>query len=138
MTFGIKEIFSGLVSPITGLISEAIEDKDKANEIALKLQVILDGASARASDYFKELLKSQTSIILAETHGTFLQRSWRPLMMLWFAALIGMWWFGVEPDNFTQADKDNLFGLLKLGIGGYVVGRSAEKVIPKAIEAYKK
>ena len=133
-----KNFFQGLVSPITGLISEAIVDKDKANELIFKVQELMDNAAKRADAYATELLKAKTSLILAEMHGTFLQRSWRPLMMLWFAGLIGMWWFGVEPDNFTQADKDNLFDLLKLGIGGYVVGRSAEKVIPKAIEAFKK
>ncbi len=133
-----KDFFQGLVSPITGLISEAIVDKDKANELIYKVQELLDGAAARADAYATELLKAKTSIILAEAHGTFLQRSWRPLMMLWFAVLIGLWWFGIEPEGMTQEDKNNLFGLLKLGIGGYVVGRSAEKTIPKAIEAFKK
>ena len=122
---------------------EAVFDRETAIRLGrlMASEAVLLGnifVSDRSVEIVSRLVDTETSLILAEMHGTFLQRSWRPLMMLWFAALIGMWWFGVEPDNFTQADKDNLFGLLKLGIGGYVVGRSAEKVVPKAIEAFKK
>jgi len=134
-----KEVFSGLVSPITSLISEGIEDKDKANAIAFKVQELVAGASERADDYAKDLMKSRASVILAEANGkSWLQRNWRPLMMLWFAILLGMYWFGITPDNLTQEDRTNLFDLMKLGIGGYIVGRSAEKVVPAVAEALKK
>jgi len=134
-----SEFFKGLVSPITGLISEAIEDKDKANQIRLEVEKLLDGASARADAYYKELMKAQTSVGLAEANGkSWLQRSWRPLMMVWFALLLGLYWFGITPPNMTQETLNNLFELMKIGIGGYIVGRSAEKITPAIIESIGK
>jgi hypothetical protein len=32
----------------------------------------------------------------------------------------------------------DMWDLLKIGIGGYTIGRSAEKIIPAAIDAFKK
>jgi len=134
-----SEFFKGLVSPITGLISEAIEDKDKANQIRLEVEKLLDGASARADAYSKELMKAQASVVLAEANGkSWLQRNWRPLMMVWFALLLGLYWFGITPPNMTQETLNNLFDLMKIGIGGYIVGRSAEKITPAIIESIGK
>jgi len=48
--------------------------------------------------------------------------------MVWFSALIGGHWFGVTPDNLSDEAVLSLFGLIKLGLGGYVLGRSAEKI----------
>ena len=136
---GLKDIFAGLVEPVTGLIGKFVEDKDKKNELTVEVERLLDGAAARADDYIKALLREQASIIKTEATGhSWLQRNWRPLMMLWFGALLGLYWFGVTPPNLTEATIHELFGLLKLGIGGYVIGRSAEKVVPKAVEAFRK
>jgi len=133
------DLFKGLVSPITGLISEAIEDKDKKNEIAFKVQQLLDGASSRAAELAKAELTEKASIIRTEATGhSWLQRNWRPMMMLWFAFILGMYWFGLTPPNLSQETINQLFDLMKLGIGGYVVGRSAEKVVPGVIQALKK
>jgi len=131
--------FTGLISPITSLISEGIEDKDKANAIGLEVKKLLAGASERADAHALELMKSRTSVILAEANGaSWLQRNWRPLMMLWFAILLGMYWFDLTPANLTQETLNQLFGLMKIGIGGYVVGRSAEKVVPFIVDAMSK
>lgn len=60
--------------------------------------------------------------------GSFLQRNWRPGLMVFFAGLIGGYWFGFTPENLSEESIQDLFELVKLGIGGYVVGRSAEKI----------
>jgi len=132
-------ILGQLVSPITSLISEGIEDKDKKNEIELKVKQLISDASGRADDYAKGLMEQRASVIMAEANGhSWLQRNWRPLMMLWFAILLGMYWFGFAPDGLTQMDKDNLFSLLKLGIGGYLASRGVEKIVPTIADAIKK
>ena len=59
-------------------------------------------------------------------------------MMIWFAALLGMYWFGFTPENLTQDTINQLFLLMQIGIGGYIVGRSGEKIIPQVVEALKK
>jgi len=74
-------------------------------------------------------LEVRGQAVQAEAKGeSWLQRNWRPLTMVWFSALIGGHWFGFTPDNLSDEAVLSLFGLIKLGLGGYVLGRSAEKI----------
>jgi len=74
-------------------------------------------------------LEVRGQAIQAEAKGeSWLQRNWRPLMMVWFGILVGGYWFGYTPDNLSDESVISLFGLIKLGLGGYVLGRSAEKI----------
>jgi len=74
-------------------------------------------------------LEVRGQAVQAEATGeSWLQRNWRPLTMVWFSALIGGYWFGFTPDNLSDEAVLSLFGLIKLGLGGYVIGRSAEKI----------
>ena len=76
--------------------------------------------------------KSQSEIIIAEAKGeSWLQRNWRPLVMLFFAVLIGMTFFGFRPEGVTDQIFIELMGLLKIGLGGYVIGQSAEVIADK-------
>jgi len=76
--------------------------------------------------------KSQSEIIIAEAKGEgWLQRNWRPIVMLFFAVLIGMTFFGLRPKGVTDEIFIELMGLLKIGLGGYVIGQSAEIVADK-------
>ena len=76
-----------------------------------------------------ELQKLQTEIILAEANGNWLQRSWRPILMLAFGFIVIYVKFAAPLFNLPIPELENEFwNLLQLGIGGYVVGRSAEKI----------
>ena len=76
-----------------------------------------------------ELQKMQTDIIIAEAKGNWLQRSWRPILMLSFGFIVIYVKFLAPLFNLTIPPLENEFwDLLQLGIGGYVVGRSAEKI----------
>lgn len=70
------------------------------------------------------------STVIAEAGGeSDLQRNWRPIVMLWFAALVGAHWLGLTPDTLKNDQVLALLEIVKLGLAGYVVGRSAEKVM---------
>jgi hypothetical protein len=76
-----------------------------------------------------ELQKMQTEIIVSESNGNWLQRSWRPILMLAFGFIVIYVKFLAPLFNFRIPELENEFwNLLQLGIGGYVVGRSAEKI----------
>ena len=82
-----------------------------------------------------ELHKLQNEIILAEANGNWLQRSWRPILMLSFGFIVIYVKFIAPMFSLPIPPlEDEFWGLLNLGIGGYVVGRSAEKVMKE----YKK
>lgn len=64
-----------------------------------------------------------------------LAASWRPVLMLTFGALIVARWFGWAAPNLSEAEYLKLWSIVELGLGGYVIGRSAEKIVPAIAEA---
>ncbi len=76
-----------------------------------------------------ELQRLQTDVILAEAKGNWLQRSWRPILMLAFGFIVIYVKFIAPLFGLPIPALENEFwDLLQLGIGGYVIGRSVEKV----------
>jgi len=81
-----------------------------------------------------ELQKMQTEVIVAEANGNWLQRSWRPILMLAFGFIVIYVKFIAPLFGFTIPElEDDFWNLLQIGIGGYVVGRSAEKIADKIV-----
>ena len=77
-----------------------------------------------------ELQKMQTDIIIAEAKGNWLQRSWRPILMLSFGFIVIYVKFIAPLFDLRIPELENEFwNLLQLGIGGYVIGRTGEKMI---------
>ena len=68
----------------------------------------------------------------------FLAASWRPLVMLTFTALIVARWLGYSAPGISEAEVLKLWDIVQLGLGGYVIGRSAEKIVPHIAEALSK
>ena len=80
---------------------------------------------AQLLNFEGEVLKVRASVIMAEANGqSWLQRSWRPITMLTFLVLVVLDSFALLP--FRLASE--AWGLLKIELGGYVIGRSAETV----------
>lgn len=97
------------------------EDKLKAQAIQAQIQQML-------IDQQTELNKAQAQIITAEAQSSsWLTSNWRPLTMLVFVALVVCHWFGLNASGISEAQYLSLFDLIKIGLGGYVVGRSFEK-----------
>jgi hypothetical protein len=78
-------------------------------------------------------LEAAASVVRAEAQGeSWLQRNWRPLLMILFGAIIANNYV-VAPYmqmlfafSVTLEIPPAMWELLKLGVGGYIVGRSAE------------
>jgi hypothetical protein len=51
--------------------------------------------------------------------------------MLVFVALIVARWFGLAAPNLQEAEYLKLWDIVQLGLGGYVIGRSVEKIMPQ-------
>lgn len=119
----IKEI-GGIIDNLFTNDEERIEAKNKIFKVIQEKEL--------------ELQKMQTDIIIAEAKGNWLQRSWRPILMLAFGFIVIYVKFLAPLCGFTIPPLENEFwNLLQLGIGGYVVGRSAEK-IAKSVTINKK
>ncbi|NDV19232.1 hypothetical protein GO013_07340 [Pseudodesulfovibrio sp. JC047] len=78
-------------------------------------------------------LAGQIQVLVTEMSGNWLQRSWRPILMLVIVAIVAnnyliypylsLFW----PAAPTLSLPPELWQLMKIGVGGYVVGRSVEK-----------
>jgi len=86
-----------------------------------------------------KVLAGQVDIITAEAKSeSWLAASWRPITMLVFTGLIVARWFGWAAPNLSPEEYIKLWSIVELGLGGYVIGRSAEKIAPAIATAFKK
>ncbi|MEK7244958.1 MAG: 3TM-type holin [Pseudomonadota bacterium] len=116
-------ILGPVIAGIFSVIDKAIEDKDQAAAIKVKLQeMVLTGQ-------MREIEEAAANIRAEATGDSWLQRSWRPLTMLTFVSLIVAKWLGFTAPGVTEAVELALFEIIKVGLGGYVIGRSVEKGI---------
>ena len=125
--FDIKSIggvFTDIREAITG---EKIKDPAKQLELIQKLNEIE-----------ADIIQSKAQIITAEAKSEhFLTSTWRPITMLVFTFIIANNYilvpyfqaFGFDIPTLQISDK--MWNLLSIGLGGYVVGRSAEKIADK-------
>lgn len=124
---------SDLISPVNKVIDKFTSDKERleAQAALVRLEVQL---SERMIQYETALMDARSKAISAEAAGHgWLQRNWRPLTMLVFLALIVADCLGKLSQPLPPAAWD----IMELGLGGYVIGRSAEKVVPKLMDAFK-
>ncbi len=114
-------LIGGIVKLIGSVVDKAIPDRDQAEKIKAEL-------TAQALALESAELQGAVEIIKAEAGGeSWLQRNWRPLVMMGLAGLVGAHWLGYTAPNLTEPQVLGLLGIVKVGLGGYVVGRSVEK-----------
>ncbi|WP_353213495.1 3TM-type holin [Rhodovarius sp.] len=100
-------------------------------------------AAKAQQDMVMALLSQQASlnaaagdIIKAEAQSEHLLAAcWRPILMLTFGGLIVARWLGWSAPGISEAEVLKLWDIVQLGLGGYVIGRSIEKVAPQIAAA---
>ena len=86
-----------------------------------------------------EIEKAASEVVLAEARSEhWLASTWRPIVMLTFAALIVARWLGWSAPGLTEPEVLKLWSIVELGLGGYVIGRSVEKVVPPVADAVRR
>lgn len=124
-------LISALLGPLMDVLGKLIADPEKRSQAQLDMLKM-----AQAGEL--EQLQAAASVVLAEAQGNFLQRTWRPCLMIFFAGLIGARWWGYTPPHITESELMRLWDIVYLGIGGYTIGRSAEKIAPLLGGIFKK
>jgi hypothetical protein len=117
------------------LIKDAFDRFVPDKAAAASAKAALD--ELRAQEGAQEFLAS-ADIVKAEAQSSnWLTAAWRPIVMLVFVTLICARLFGLTSDHVSESEYESLWELVKLGLGGYVLGRSAEKIIPTVAQAIK-
>lgn len=131
--FNFLPIIGTIVGKISNVIDQVVEDKDLANRLKSQIQLTI---LTKEYDNIAKELEAKRDIIVAEATGhSWLQRNWRPITMLVFvyiiahnyiiAPIFGIKYLPIPPD---------MWELLKLGMGGYIIGRTVEKSGPQIVE----
>lgn len=123
------------LAPIVGQVAKSLfpdpADRHKADELQARLQSTLMENAAQFE-------RAAAAIVGEEARGeSWLQRNWRPLTMLTFVVLVVAKWLGYTAPGITEALELKLFSIIELGLGGYVVGRTVEKVAGRIAPALK-
>ena len=119
----VKDLLGGLDKLFTSK-----EEKIKAENVIKQILIQKDS----------ELQKMQSEIIVTEAKGNWLQRSWRPILMLAFGFIVIYVKFVAPLFDLKIPELENEFwNLLQIGIGGYVIGRTGEKMMNSYSESKK-
>mgnify|MGYP003635035144 CR=1 FL=1 len=129
---GPLSFLSGLIKPVSDLVDNlhtSDEERLEAKSVLLELQT---GLMSQTLAYEQKLAESQASIIVAEaTSSSWLTTTWRPITMLVFVALV------VRSELTGATIPPDLWFTIKLGLGGYLGGRSVEKSVGAITQVMK-
>ncbi len=118
-----------IVAPIFDRIFPDTEAAQKAkHELMLEL--------SKSEQEFQLALSSIIKAEAASSH--WLAANWRPITMLVFVGLIVSRWFGYAAPELSEPEYLALWEIVKIGLGGYVGGRTVEKIIPQLAHIIKK
>ena len=109
---------------------DKIDQSDEKLELQLKYKELLISIEGACIDYEGKLLESKSKIIESEVKGeSWLQRNWRPLLMCICMFIMFNNYVLVPYFNLPVTTLDeHIWSLMDLGVGGYVAGRSLEKI----------
>jgi hypothetical protein len=107
------------------------EERSKAKAELLRVE---NDLTSKVLDYEKTVANAQRDVLVAEANSqSWIARNWRPILMLSITFLLvhkfflfpylSKWWAIPELEF-----PPELFTLLTVGVGGYIVGRSGEKI----------
>ena len=135
LTGPVKAVIQG-ANDILGKFIASPEQKLEAQLAFQKLQ----------QDMMTEVLKAQAdfaaqqaSVINTEANGhSWLQRNWRPIFALTLVAIIFFNYLYAPIFHVAVLPTpDRMWDLMELCLGGYIGGRTVEKVVPPIVDAVK-
>ena len=126
-------MITSLIQTGLSLIDKIIPDKKAAADAKLKLLDLEQTGELKK-------IEQQAQVVMSEARSdSWLARNWRPLIMTLFGIIIANnyilspWLHALGFVSVSLPIPDRMWSLLELGLGGYVIGRSAEK----AVQAWK-
>ena len=120
---------AGLGKAVDNVLGRFFEDKDQAAKAAQELRMAMLEHEQTAQQLARD-------VVVAEAKSEhWVTSAWRPLVMIMFAVMIGNNYIiapyldAIFGTSVMFDMPDQAWNLLSVGLGGYVVGRSAEKTM---------
>ena len=114
------------MSPVKGIVGAVSELVDRLTLPAREKKQLETDLLKVFVEWEQRVMEARSEVLAEEVRGNWLQRSWRPLVMLTFALIVLVGTFTSLP---ILADTSRFWDLLEVGIGGSVMGRSGEKIL---------
>ena len=105
----IWNLIGSIGGKVLDIVDGVVEDNDEANRVKLEIQrQLIENKSSE--------LEASAKIVLAEAQGSWLQRNWRPLLMVTFTGLIVAHWFGLTAPNIPESVQNSLLNIVMVGV----------------------
>lgn len=114
-----------MVERVKGVVSAVGEVVDRLTLPGREKKQLETDLTRVLVEWEQRVMEARAAVLVEEARGSWLQRSWRPLVMLTFAVIVLVGTFVSLP---ILDDTSRFWDLLEIGLGGYVVGRSGEKM----------
>ncbi len=128
MFLSLLPIIGKVIGQAGEIIDKMVVDKDLAAKMKHDFEIQMMN---RDFSFVEKEIDAQARIITAEAEGkSWLQRNWRPILMLTFTYVIAHNYIIGPLLSLPRLDvPPDMWELLKLGMGGYIIGRSVEKSV---------
>lgn len=131
-----------VITAVGGIIDNLNTSGEEKLEAQRKLVEIERNFNIEMAKLDQQWAGTQADVIKTEAQSSsWLTRTWRPITMLGFVFIIFVVVFTGGYVNGHQLDKDfvlKILDIVQVGLSGYVVGRSLEKIAPKVTEIFAK
>jgi hypothetical protein len=127
---------------VLGAVDSWVTSGEERGKVRQAVQEGFNRLTQAALELQGQTVEAQAAVIKAEAQGaSTIQRTWRPILMLLFGFIVAwnyvivdlvMWGFRIFSPETPPPPRleipGGMWALLTTGVGGYVVGRSGEKI----------
>ena len=135
-----------LITPVSNLIDDLHTSSEEKLGLRNKLIELEYGFASSVLEFETKKLESEAEVLQARaevikaetTSDSWLTRSWRPIVILSFAALVILRWLGLaDVDSLSEELELKLMSIIQIAIGGYILGRAGEKILPSILDSIR-
>lgn len=124
-------IITPIIKPLTAFVDDSTLSAEERREFQQKINELQFGMAEKFMEYDLQISESRSKVIGEEAKSdSWLAANWRPLTMLTFLVIILGNYFGVLAKDIDP----NMWTLLQYGLGGYIGGRSTEKIVSSVVQ----
>jgi hypothetical protein len=129
-----KELVEGAINPIANLVDDVHTSEEEKMKVEKEIEKVKNEMTKEFIELHQKELKAKKEIIIAEAKGGWLQKNWRPILMLSIVAIvvnnyIVYPYLSMFTDNVVVLDlPSKLWNLMLVGVGGYVGTEGVKEV----------
>lgn len=131
--------FTSTIEAIASIVGKFVGDPAQKVQMQTELMRAEQEFRVKMLEADSAMAAQQASVIMSEAKSeSWLARNWRPLLMVTFTYIVAHTYvfaplFGLR----SVVIPPDMWELLRFGMGGYIIGRSAEKIAPSIADAIK-